>query len=98
MPAPSETPYVADVIADLAARTGLTDPALLRLYALLVFSKGWETTLEDVHDAWSLWRMESDPGHRSLIPFDQLTPEVQELDRAYMEAIHEVAANRLANR
>lgn len=61
---------------------------LLRLYTLLVFVKGSNTTLEDVHDAWAIWRQTSNSGHRSLIPFTHLSIEVQELDRVYMEAIH----------
>jgi hypothetical protein len=42
-----------------------------------------------VHDAWSVWRNKTDPDHRSLIPFDDLTPEVQQLDSKYREAIIE---------
>lgn len=61
---------------------------LYRIYAVLSFAKGTETTLEDVHDAWSSWRSRTFPEHRSIVPFEELTPEVQELDRKYCEAIH----------
>ncbi len=64
------------------------DKELANLYALLVFAKGFNTTLEDVHNAWALWRNNSDPTHRSLIAFGMLTKEVQDLDTKYMEAIH----------
>jgi hypothetical protein len=43
------------------------------------------------HDAWAVWRNTTRPDHPSLVPFDQLTPDVQELDRTYMDAIHRTA-------
>lgn len=64
---------------------------LLDLYLLLVLSKGGNTTLKDVHDAWAIWKNTKMPEHRSLIPFDELSPETQELDREYANAIIEVA-------
>jgi hypothetical protein len=47
-----------------------------------------------VHHAWSAWRAETKPDHRSLVPFEDLTPDVQELDSAYRDAIRAVAADR----
>lgn len=64
---------------------------LLSLYSLLVMSLGEQTTLADVHDAWAIDKNKSMPDHRSIIPFDELTPEVQELDRNYVNAIHKTA-------
>lgn len=61
---------------------------LLELYTLLAITLAKTCTLEDVHDAWAVWRNKTAPEHRSLIPFDELTPAVQELDRPYMDAIH----------
>lgn len=64
-------------------------------YAVLALAKGEHTTSEDVHDAWSAWAAIKYHGrHRSLIPFDQLTPEVQAYDDVYRDAIHEVARAR----
>ena len=63
------------------------DTELVDLYTLLVLVKGGAVTLEDVHDAWAVWTSQRWPGHRSLIPFDQLSQEVQGLDRRYAEAI-----------
>jgi hypothetical protein len=68
----------------------LTDLPLYRTYAVLARAKGRETTLEDVHDAWSAWMAGIMSDHRSLIPFAELTREVQEMDRPYMQAIHDV--------
>ena len=75
--------YATDVADALMVETSIP-PELAKLYALLVLTKGDDTTLRDVHDAWALWAGE----HRSAVPFDDLTAEVQELDRPYMDAIH----------
>lgn len=69
------------------------DEDLLDLYSLLTLVKGERTTHEDVHDAWSLWRRRTMPNHRSLIPFDELRADVQELDGPYVDAIRKVAAH-----
>lgn len=82
--------YVEIVIAALNREVSLYED-LTPLYALLVLTKGTSTTLEDVHDAWSIWCNYENSDHRSLIPFDELTLKVQELDRKYMNAIHTVA-------
>lgn len=85
--------YVQAVLSRLADEkpTGDLDDGLLALYALLALVKGAETTLEDVHDAWALWRNRTDPEHRSLVPFADLDEAIQELDRPYMEAIQAAA-------
>ena len=64
---------------------------LYRLYALLVLVRGQHTSLENVHDAWSAWTTAEAPDHRSLVPFAELQPEQQELDRPYLEAIQRAA-------
>jgi hypothetical protein len=64
---------------------------LLDLYTLLVFVAGANTDLAHVHDAWAIWRSRTDPTHKSLIPFSELSKETQELDRKYVEAIQETA-------
>jgi len=87
----TEKNYVQPILEALTEALPGCDENLLDLYALLALVKGTKTTLEDVHDAWSVWRALGNPTHKSLIPFDQLTPEVQELDRKYMNAIHAAA-------
>ena len=67
------------------------DQRLYRIYAVLCLSKGTDTTLKDVHDAWSAWRAHTMPEHRSIIPFEELTPETQALDAPYRDAIHQAA-------
>jgi hypothetical protein len=85
---PEPTNYVLKM-TDLVARELPGLPAeLVGLYVLLALTRGTETTLRDVHDAWAVWRNETRPDHKSLIPFGELTFEVQELDRKYVEGIH----------
>jgi hypothetical protein len=83
--------YAARALDVLAQELPGEDPALLALYTLLMLTKGTSTTLEDVHEAWSVWRLDTRPDHPSLIPFAELPGDVQELDRPYMEAIHRAA-------
>ncbi len=64
---------------------------LLDLYTLLVFVKGKHTRLEDVHDAWAIWRNKTNPSHKSLIPFKELDLDVQDLDQEYTLAIRQTA-------
>ena len=86
--------YIEHLRARLADKLDIpTD--LLDLYTLLAFVKGKETTLKDVHDAWSIWRNNTKPEHKSLIPFEELTPEIQELDRDYANAIISVSTHSL---
>jgi hypothetical protein len=84
--------YVEEIAARLGALLDDCPAELLRLYALLVLVRGRAADREDVHDAWSAWRTATKPDHAALIPFDQLTPEVQALDDPYVAAIREVAA------
>jgi len=74
------------------------DYDLAQFYALLLLTKGTDTTLEDVHHAWALWQDYINPSHRSLIPFEDLSLEVQELDRPYMEVIHKVTQDMQISR
>lgn len=67
------------------------DEAHANIYALLVLTTGTSTTLENVHDAWAVLKNTVRSDHKSLVPFWELSYEVQELDRPYMESIHRVA-------
>lgn len=86
------TTYIEHTLATLCPASGQEhvtedERQLLDLYALLVLVKGEETTLEDVHDAWAIWRNRTKPDHPSIKPFDQLAAEVQVLDEPYAQAI-----------
>lgn len=64
---------------------------LYRLYALLALARGQDTTLENVHDAWSTWMSVHDPSHESLRPFRQLDASTRNEDRPYLDAIRRVS-------
>lgn len=66
------------------------------VYALLVLVKGQDVTLKDVHDAWAVninktWDHGTYGNHFSLIPFDELSEEVQNKDQKFVDAIKETA-------
>lgn len=87
MTTPPPSNYAQAVIDRMNDESPGEDPELIRLYALLALVKGDDTTLRDVHDAWSLWRTTTRPGHPSLVPFEELPTDVQELDQPYRDAI-----------
>jgi hypothetical protein len=64
---------------------------LLDNYALLILTVGITCTQKHVHDAWSIWQNNINASHRSLIPFESLSKEVQELDEPFRLAIVKVA-------
>jgi len=68
---------------------------LLDLYGLLVMVVGENCTNEHIHDAWSVWQNRTEPTHRSLKPFNELTKEVQDLDEPYRQAVIKVAQIQL---
>lgn len=83
--------YVAPIMAKLTDLLPDCEPELVRFYALLILIRGVNADERDVHDAWAVWRDMTNPGHRSLVPFDELTAQVQALDVPYAQAIRKVA-------
>ncbi len=71
---------------------------LFRIYAVLALARGAEVTIEDVHDAWAAWECDRKPQSPSIVPFDRLRPEVQRMDEPFVEAIRQVASERLRAR
>jgi hypothetical protein len=92
--------YISEALATLRDELGdqlSNEPGsenLLRLYALLAMVKGTETTQEDVHHAWSLWMETTNPGHPSIVPFNDLSADTRREDEPFLQAIHR-AASRL---
>lgn len=78
-------------VREILAKKVEVENDLLDLYTLLVFTTGTRTGLAHVHDAWAIWKAKTNPTHKSLIPFSDLSEETQELDRKYVEAIRETA-------
>lgn len=70
-----------------------TEP-LFRLYALLALAKGEAVEARDIHDAWVTWMRDRGVQHRSMVPFDELSPAVQDEDEPFVEAIRRVAQRR----
>jgi len=84
--------YFTKVMDKLVGKMGQQDPMLLSVYALLVLTTGSKTTSENVHDAWSAWRVNSDrPGHPDIVWFSELAPEIQAYDDKYRDDIIAVA-------
>lgn len=68
--------------------------SLFRLYALLALVKGVDVSARDVHNAWAVWMLETDPSHRSIKPFEELDPDTQQSDVPFLEAIRTAAERR----
>lgn len=83
--------YVEIARESMRKRLNVKDETLLNLYILLVLTKGRETSLEDVHDAWSIWKNTTRPDHWSIVPFNQLSVETKARDLKYVRAIVQTA-------
>lgn len=90
--------YIDKVVDAVSKETGLKSSYLTRVYALLVLTKGEDITLKDVHDAWAMdmnFRKQTNycygHEHRSIVPFNELSKEVQDKDQVYVDALKRVA-------
>lgn len=83
--------YIDEIVEKLRKEIPDCTTDLLRLYALLVLITGEDTELDDVHDAWAVWRSVTKPDHIALVPFGELSDEVRQLDLPYRDAIRKVA-------
>lgn len=84
---PEPVNYVSRMRALIRREFQMLPAGLIDLYTLLALTRGNSVTMKDVHDAWAVWCNDHQPGHGSLLPFGQLTPGVQELDREFMDGI-----------
>lgn len=90
--------YIEQVRAALLAALGENEQAwdndrpLLDLYTLLVLTRGMDCTCEDIHDAWAIARQRTRPEHPALVPFGELTPNVQAYDVLFRDAVHQAAS------
>ncbi|MGO2520832.1 MAG: DUF7701 domain-containing protein [Microbacterium sp.] len=67
---------------------------LFLMYAVLLRAKGAEVQASDVHDAWSAWMIGVEPGHESVLPFDELDADTRGEDSPFLVAIRAAAALR----
>lgn len=90
--------YIQRVLRDIQKELPDISGGLARYYSLLVLTEGVNTTLANVHDAWAVWQDTTSPAHQAILPFEQLTEEVQELDRKYRDAIVRVSEKYYMNK
>lgn len=88
------TNYIERARIILASKIDV-EPELLNLYTLLVLVRGADTSWKDIHDAWAIWKSQTYAVHKSLIPFDELSADVQEMDAEYATAVRETAEELL---
>jgi len=67
---------------------------LFDLYAVLALIRGLDTTRRDVHETWVAWMLAEGEQHPSMVPFEDLPPEVQAEDEPFVRAIRTVASRR----
>lgn len=60
---------------------------LIEVYTLLGLMLGPLVDGEDVHNAWTVWKNKTDPDNEYIVRYEDLAPEVQELDTKYADAI-----------
>ena len=90
--------YIDITIELVMKETNIKSIHLVKMYALLVLTKGENITLKDVHDAWAM-DMNFKPQtnycygheHKSIVPFEQLDKEVQNKDQKFVSALIRVA-------
>lgn len=96
--------YVQDARIILEEELPRTEPELMDLYLLLLLTAGKLVSLEQVHDAWSIWKDSSTnynassvasnlmvDKHPALVPFGRLGKETQDKDQEYADGIFRAA-------
>ncbi len=89
--------YIADIAAEIRAAVPPESlPAddtdeLFLIYAVLALAKGVDVQARDIHNAWAAWMSTKDPQHESIVPYDELPPDVRREDDPYLAAVRSVA-------
>lgn len=89
--APNEPNYIADNRTLLEASLPGHPEDLLDLYVLIAVCRGTDTTLEDVHDGWSVHTNKECPDHDNLVPYSMLESGSEEHYYPALDAIHAAA-------
>jgi hypothetical protein len=91
------TSYIAEIAAEIRRAVapqflpeGDTD-GLFLIYAVLALAKGQAVDARDIHNAWAAWMTTLDPEHDSIVPYDDLPPEVRHEDDPFVAAVRRVA-------
>jgi len=89
--------YIVDIAAEIQAAVppeslpaGDIDDLFL-VYAVLALAKGADVEARDIHNAWAAWMSTRDPHHESIVPYDDLSPDVRREDDPYLAAVRSVA-------
>ena len=82
----------AIVDEELTASGHDCDPVLVNYYTMLVLAVPGEITLEHVHDAWAMWRIDTRPDHQDLVPFRNLSDETAAYDIPFRDALMKAKA------
>jgi hypothetical protein len=64
---------------------------LFLIYAVLALTKGVDVEARDIHNAWAAWMSMRNPQHESIVPYDDLSPDVKREDDPYVAAVRSVA-------
>ena len=90
--------YIDKIVTKVENKLHIKDKNLAKFYALLVLVKGKNITLKDVHDAWAVnmnYKNKTDfcygHEHKSIVPFNELSKEVQEKDSKFLSKLLEIA-------
>ena len=83
---------MSELPPDLVPSEGADD--LMLLYAVLCLAVGQAVTAANVHDAWTAWMTARGQEHDSMVPFNELSPDVQIEDEPFVLAIRRVADRR----
>jgi hypothetical protein len=96
--------YLEDLAAEIEVEVstriapGKRTRSLFVAYAALALAKGTATEASDVHDVWVAWMFARGEHRDSMVPFDELAPEIQREDLPFVEAIRQVASRRTGRR
>lgn len=88
--------YLRTIASLIAQEVGEPRPdssrsQLFLLYAVLALVRGEDADRRDVHEAWVAWMELLGEDNPSMVPFDDLSPDVQAEDEPFVRAIRTVA-------
>lgn len=88
--------YVQDVMkaivsARVASGRKPYHPDLVKLYTLLVLTKGVDMELADIHDAWAVMNALEIPDDADMVPFASLSHENHMKDKRHLDLLLQVA-------
>lgn len=80
-----------NAVKSLMEKFPKTKKRTIYLYAQLVVTKGKNTTLKDVHDAWAISEESFNPEDKLIVPFSELSEENKDKYKPLLEVILELS-------